>query len=408
MKTTSLQRRFASRLPIELLALFAVTLLFGASIVSCHPKAQNDLSPAALFQEELDALRQEYGFPGATATYVLSNGAAGVVATGFSDIETGTRMSPSSRMLAASIGKTFVSATTLALAQEGRLDIDDRISLWLSDESWFARLPNHQSITIRHLLTHSAGIPNHVDEPAFAAALAENWAKPGTLFSPEMLIEYVLDQSALFAAGEGWSYSDTGYLLIGLIIEEVAERSFYKEVQERFLDPLDLSLTSPSDHHELPGLAAGYMSADNMFGLPAKTTSDDGRMVWNPAIEWTGGGFASNSLDLANWAKTLFEGRAMEGPYLEDLLRETPISPEMPDISFGAGVGIHKTGPIGAWYSHGGWIPGYSSSLRYYPEHRVAIAFQINTDIGIVDDSTSLYEEMAARLEQVIAPTAAE
>jgi D-alanyl-D-alanine carboxypeptidase len=403
METTSLKQRIASSVPGALLALFAINLLFGASIAGCHPTAQNDLDTTALFQVELDALRQEYGFPGATAAFVLSDGTAGVVATGLSDVEAGVRMSPSSRMLAASIGKTFVSATALALSQEGRLDIDERISLWLGDEPWFARLPNHELITIRHLLTHSAGIPNHVDEPAFAAAFAESWAKPGTPVSHEMLIEFVLDRPALFAPGEGWSYSDTGYIVVGLVIEKVTGRSYYKEVNERFLEPLDLSLTSPSDRHDLPGLAAGYMSAENKFGLPSKTTVVDGRMAWNPAIEWTGGGLVSNSLDIAKWAKALFEGRAMEGPYLEDLLRAVPISAEVPDVSFGAGVGIHNTGPIGAWYSHGGWIPGYSSSLRYYPEHRVAIAFQINTDIGIVDDSTALYEEMAARLEQVIA-----
>ena len=406
METTRLQQRIANGALDALLASLAITLLFCVSIVSCSPAAHSDPDPTALFQAELDALREEYGFPGATAAYVLSDGTAGVVATGLSDIEAGVGMSTSSRMLAASIGKTFVSATVLALAQEARLGLDDRISLWLSDEPWFARLPNNESITIRHLLTHSAGIPNHVDEPVFAAAFTENWAKPGTPFSPEMLIEFVLDQPALFAAGEGWSYSDTGYLLLGLIIEEVAERSYYKEVKARFLDPLDLSLTSPSDRRDLPGLAAGYMAADNVFGLPAKTTVDDGRMAWSPAIEWTGGGLASNSLDLANWAKALFEGRAMEGPYLDDLLLAIKISDAMPDVSFGAGVGIHKTGPIGRWYSHGGWIPGYSSSLRYYPEHRVAIAFQINTDIGIVDDSTALYEEVAARLERIIAPAA--
>lgn len=408
METKSLRQRLASSLPIALLQLFAVIVLVSASIFGCQPAAHSDPDTTAQFQKEIDALRQEYGFPGATAAYVLSDGTEGVVATGFSDIETKSKMSTSSRMLAASIGKTFVSATVLALADEGHFGLDDRISLWLSDNPWFVRLPNHDSITIRHLLTHRAGLPNHVEEPAFAAKLAENWAKPGTLFSPEMLIGYVFDQPALFAPGDGWSYSDTGYVLVGLIIEKATGRSYYKEVQERFLDPLDLSLTSPSDRHDLSGLAAGYMSADNTFGLPAKTTSDDGRMVWNPATEWTGGGLASNSLDIARWAKALFEGRAMEGPYLDDLLSARPISAELLDVSYGAGVGIHKTGPIGPWYNHGGWIPGYSSSLRYYPEHRVAIAFQINTDIGIVDDSTALYEEMAARLEQVVAPTAAE
>jgi len=406
MEASSLQQRFSKSKGRQ--ALLAGSLLLGLSIMGCRPAAHSDPDPTALFQMELDALQDEYGFPGATAAYVLADGTAGVVATGLLDLEARTPMRPSSRMLAASIGKTFVSATALALAQEMRLDLDDPISLWLSDYPWFVRLPNHESISIRHLLTHSAGIRNHVDEPAFAAALAENWANPGLPFSPEVLIEYVLDKPALFAPGAGWSYSDTGYLLIGLIIEEVAGRSYYEEVKERFLDPLDLSLTSPSDRQDLPGLAAGYMAADNVFGLPAKTTVDDGRMAWNPVIEWTGGGLASNSLDLAIWGKTLFEGRAMEGPYLDDLLRDVPISAEAPDVSYGAGVAIYKTGLLGARYGHSGWIPGYSSSLRYYPEHRVAIAFQINTDIGIVDQSTALFDEMAARLEQVITATATE
>lgn len=395
-------------LRIAPLVSFAAALLLGASVQSCRVAPEYERDPAALFQSELDALRREYGFPGATAAYVLADGSAGAVATGYSDLETETRMSPSSRMLAASIGKTFVSATTLALVQEGRLDLDGRISAWLGDEAWFARLANHESITVRHLLTHSAGLPNHVDEPAFAAAFAENWARPGVSFAPEELIEFVLDRPALFAPGESWSYSDTGYLLLGLVIEEVSGRSYYREVEERFLEPMALDLTSPSDRRDLPGLAAGYMAVDNRFGLPGKTVGDDGLMAWSPAIEWTGGGLASNSLDLAKWAKALFEGQAMEGPYLDHLLRGVPISAEMPDVSFGAGVAIRKTGPLGAWYSHGGWIPGYSSSLRYYPQHGVAIAFQINTDIGIVDDSSDLYEEMAARLEQVIAAIATE
>jgi D-alanyl-D-alanine carboxypeptidase len=409
METRSLQQKFSKSDSRQALpTLLAVTLLLGVSIVGCRPAALGDPGPTALFQTELDALHQEYGFPGATAAYILSNGTAGVVATGLSDIEKGIRMSPSSRMLAASIGKTFVSATVLALAQEGHLDLDDPISLWLSDKPWFERLPNHASITVRHLLAHTAGISNHVDEPAFAAAFAANWAKPGSPFSPEMLVEYVLDQPPLFAPGEGWSYSDTGYLLVGLIIEEVAGRDYYVEVRERFLTPLDLRLTSASNQHDLTGLAAGYMAAENGFGLPAKTTLDDGRMAWNPAIEWTGGGLASNSLDLAKWAKALFEGQAMEGSYLGDLLQDAPISAEMQDISYGAGVAIYKTGPLGPRYGHSGWIPGYSSSLRYYPDYRVAIAFQINTDIGIVDHSTALYEEMATRLEQVIAAIATE
>lgn len=393
---------------IQRLAVVTGSLLLVAFLSGCLPASQQDPDPTTRFQQELDALRREYGFPGATAAYALSDGSTGAVATGLADIEAETPMRPSSRMLAASIGKTFVSATVLGLALERQLDLDDSIARWLDDAPWFARLPNHDSITIRHLLTHRSGLPNHVDAPAFAEAFAEAWSEPGTPFTPENLVGFVLDQPALFAAGEGWSYTDTGYLLLGRIIEAVTGRRYYDVVADRFLEPLGLEHTSPSDRHELPGLAAGYMAEANPFGLPAKTLLDSGRMAWNPAIEWTGGGLVSNSLDLVVWAKALFEGRAMEGPYLDALLRAAPISDETPGVRFGAGVAIRDSGPIGAWYSHSGWIPGYSSSMRYYPAHRAAIAFQINTDVGIVDNSTDLYEEMAARLEQVVAGVSAD
>jgi D-alanyl-D-alanine carboxypeptidase len=113
-------------------------------------------------------------------------------------------------------------------------------------------------------------------------------------------------------------------------------------------------------------------------------------MEWHPGFEWAGGGLVSNSCDLARWGASLFGGNAISGDYLTELLRAIPISPADPNVYYGAGVGIYRTGLFGPVYGHGGLIPGYSSSLRYYPNHGVTIAFQINTAIGIVDDTTSV------------------
>ena len=144
-------------------------------------------------------------------------------------------MTPRSRMLAASIGKTFVGATAVALAREGVLDLDSLVSQWLGNRPWFARLPNHDTITLRHLLTHRSGVPDHVHLESFAAALSQEWRKKENLFPPERLIQFVLDRPPLFEAGKGWAYTDTGYILIGLVIEKVTGRSYYTEIQERFL-----------------------------------------------------------------------------------------------------------------------------------------------------------------------------
>jgi len=83
------------------------------------------------------------------------------------------------------------------------------------------------------------------------------------------------------------------------------------------------------------------------------------------------------------------------------MLRAVPISPESEAIEYGAGVAIARSGPYGPVYGHGGWIPGYSSSLRYYPEHGVTVALQINTDIGIIDGGGEVLGAMERRLAGV-------
>ncbi len=143
---------------ILLLALFWLPAHTSAAASDLHEQ----------FLATLDGLRAEHGFPGATAAYVLlPDGATGVAATGFSDLETKTPMTVRSRMLAASIGKTFVGATMVALAREGCLDLDAPLSRYLSQRPWFTRLPNHASITLRHLLNHTSGLTDHVHDLAF-------------------------------------------------------------------------------------------------------------------------------------------------------------------------------------------------------------------------------------------------
>lgn len=354
------------------------------------------------FKITLDAFQQEYRFPGATAAYVLPNGEVGVAATGLADVRTNRAMTPRSRMLAASIGKTFVGAAVVALAKDGRLGLDDPISEWLGSRDWFSRLPNHHSITVRHLLTHSAGLPDHVYDAAFHTAAAERWRGTENPFTPETLVAFVLDKPPLFEAGQGWAYSDTGFILLGMIIESATGQDYFDVIHTRFTDPLKLLQTTPSNRPDLKNLATGYMREENLFGFPPETTTSSGVMAWNPGVEWTGGGLVSTSQDLASWGAALFQGRAMEAPYLADLLAATPIDSRNPEVQYGLGVAIHRGGSFGGVYDHGGWIPGYSSSLRYYADHSVSIAFQINTDIGIVDDSSPVVQELERHLAKLI------
>ena len=132
-------------------------------------------------------------------------------------------MQPSDRMLAGSVGKTYAAAVALQLCEAGRLDLDAKTARWLSDEPWFPRLPNAEQLTLRQLMNHTSGLRDHVWMPDFHAALAADMQR---VWRPEELVAYVLDTEPLFPAGAGWSYADTNYILVGMIIERVTGRPF--------------------------------------------------------------------------------------------------------------------------------------------------------------------------------------
>jgi len=334
-------------------------------------------------QAVLDSLRTADGFPGATAAVVSREGMLQAFATGVSNRVSTTCMTPDSRMLGGSTGKSFAAAVVLDLVQRNQLDLDALIAQWLGDRPWFNRLPNAGTITLRHLLRHQSGLSDHIHDPAFAEAMRTKMDAegPDAAMAPEALVRFVLDAEPRFPAGAGYHYSDTNYILAGLIVEAVTGRAYYDLLEQRLLDPLRLTRTAPADRRRWPGLAVGYIEGEAPFGLPP-TVVQDGALVYNPATEWTGGGLITNAQDLARWAKALYEGEALPGDYLDPLFDAVPKDSTQqarlgPDVRYGLGVTIYTT-PLGDTYGHEGWTPGYRSIFAYYPAQDIAVALQVN------------------------------
>ncbi len=316
-------------------------------------------------QAKLDEGRARWNFPGATAAFVLPDGRSASVATGLSDLGAKTPLKPSDRMPAGSTGKTFVAAVALQLVQEGKLSLDDKLGRLLGGERWFARLPNSGELTLRMLLNHSSGIPNHVEDGRFLKALFHQSARD---IGHEELLTYVLDKRPLFPAGKGFYYSDTNYILVGLAVEKAAGKPLYDSVAERMLKPLRLDATIPSDARTLPGVANGYLNG--------KPVIVGGRFTLNPQWEWAGGGFASNAEDLARWAQALYGGTVLSPLTLEEMRRGGASGEGQ---GYGLGTQIYQTG-WGQAYGHDGEFPGYLSDVRYYPRLKISVAVQVNAD----------------------------
>jgi D-alanyl-D-alanine carboxypeptidase len=341
-------------------------------VAAAHPAAAQESLSTAL-QERLTALHAESGAPGVTAAVVLEDGTVLALAAGQSDTIAGRAMMPTDRMLQGSVGKTYVAAVALQLVGEGRLDLDAKVSAYLGDEPWYTRLPNHADVTVRQLMTHTSGIIRYEFNEQFITDLV---ADPDRVWKPVEQLAYLFDTEAPFPAGEGWDYSDTNYIILGMLIERLTGVAYYDELRRRIVEPLGLDNTVPSNARRIPGLVQGYAGVDNPFRLPDAVLVD-GEFVINPQFEWTGGGIASTTADLARWAKLMYEAKAFDAAMLPMMLDGVPARLG-PNVRYGLGVIIRDT-PIGPAWGHSGFFPGYLTEMAYFPDQRIAVAVQFNT-----------------------------
>ena len=357
------------------ITLFIILLLSVA--VHAQTGVATKTSLEAALQLKLDEWHKAGSFPGATFGVVLANGKSIALATGFSDRDARTPMKPNDRMLAGSVGKTFAAATALQLVKEGKIGLDDKIEKYLGSEPWFSRLPNAKDITVRQLMNHSSGLVRYEFKDQFTKDLTAN---PEKSWKPAELVAYLLDERPPFEAGKGWDYSDTNYIVLGMIIEKVTGRKFYDEANRRLLTPLKLVNTLPQDGPRLKGVVQGYAGPNNPFG-GTDAMIVNGKFAINPQFEWTGGGYVSTAHELALWAKMLYEGKAFSPDLLPQVVEGVAAPMLGRETKYGLGVIIRKTA-IGTAYGHSGFFPGYMTDMMYFPEHKVALAVQVNTSVG--------------------------
>src|SRR5215207_1933257 len=360
----------------KIIPCFVICLL--STIVVCGQTAvANTTALKTALQLKLDEWHKAGSFPGATLGVVLANGESFGLAVGHADRVTKTPMKPTDRMLAGSVGKTFAAATALQLVKEGKIGLDDKIEKYLGSEPWFSRLPNARDISVRQLMNHTSGLVRYEFKEQFTKDLTAN---PEKSWKPAELVAYLLDEKAPFEAGKGWDYSDTNYIVLGMIIEKVTGRKFYDEANRRLLKPLKLTGTIPQDGPRLNGVVQGYAGANNPFG-GKDAMVEQGRFVINPQFEWTGGGYASTAQDLARWAKMIYEGKAFSPDLLPHVVDGVSAPMLGRESKYGLGVIIRKT-QAGVSYGHSGFFPGYMTDMMYFPEQKVAVAVQVNTSVG--------------------------
>ena len=360
------------------ITLTIATVAFAVTVTAQKPvQVTGTAALKRQLQEKLNEWHLAGKFPGATLGVVLADGESFGLAVGHSDRGKKTPMRFYDRMLAGSTGKTFAAATAFQLVSEGKLSLDDKVEKYLGSEPWFDRLPNSHQITIRQLMNHTSGLVRYEFKKEFTDLLT---ADPMKVWTPEERLAYLFDEKPPFEAGKGWDYSDTNYIVLGMIIERVTRKPFYGEARRRLIRPLKLSNTIAQEGPVMKGVIQGYAGEGNPFG-GKDAMIENGRFVVNPQLEWTGGGWASTSLDLARWAKMYFEGKAFSSTLLPQVLDGVPAPMLGKDAKYGLCVIIRNTA-AGISYGHSGFFPGYLTDMMYFPDGKFAVSVQVNTSVG--------------------------
>jgi D-alanyl-D-alanine carboxypeptidase len=268
-----------------------------------------------------------------------------------------------------SVTKTMTATVILQLVQEGLLALDDPVSKFVTN------VPDGDNITIAQLLEHRSGLYDYTSDPELLNSIRED---PTRVWTPQELLDISFAQPADFSPGSNWHYSNTNYILLGLIMEQLTGQSTAEVFQQRLFDPLgmqdtfmpaleDASMPTPVVHGYDYGNDSGPLSPEQQAQAAAGTLRPADFTSANPSWGWTAGSVVSTPEDLVTWVDALVDGTLLDAT--TQRLRLDSIQDLGPDYPQAAGLyqygyGIDKTG---SYYGHGGQIIGYNTAMGRDP-----------------------------------------
>ncbi len=361
----------------------AAWLAFVATFCSPAASGANTVPPYVSKLEPLlrEAMRAER-IPGALVFIDDPRRGQWAAALGSADLK-GTPMPLDGYVRVGSISKTFTAASVLRLVDRNVIALDTPIEHYLPNV-----VPNGANISIRQLLNMTAGLFNNTEDCRFNQGLDRN---PYLVFTPQQSLAIAFNHAPYFAPGTSYHYSNTNYLVLGLLLEKVTGMPLAKVYRELIFRPLGMRHTS------LPALAdasiplphpTGYLYGTNVQSLNVLLAAlrfdflDSAVLVsngtgpvdatnWNPSPYWSAGSVISTLHDLTIWAKAYGSGALLKPATFQ---QQTEL---LPSYTYGLGIAESPRGFLG----HDGAVPGYSSITAYSPQLATSIVLLLNTEI---------------------------
>jgi CubicO group peptidase (beta-lactamase class C family) len=301
---------------------------------------------------------------------------------GLANLETGTPVSPTSVFRIGSVTKQFTAAALLQLQEAGRLSVDDKLAKFLPE------VPRANDITLRQMLTHTSGIGNYTDTGKVEIFLQRS----RTDYDQAALLKAMLGTDPMFIGEPGaqWEYSNTAFVLLGIVIEKVTGKPYAETFKPNLFARAGLTRTAVDDDAEVvPGRASGYSPN------PTSASGFENASYISMTYPGAAGSLRSTAEDLCHWHEALLGGRILSPASLKEMTTpaklangQQPTAPTAPGkdaprraVNYGMGLGL-DTDAHGLQISHGGGIQGFGSWIGSYPDAGVHISFIVNADGG--------------------------
>jgi CubicO group peptidase (beta-lactamase class C family) len=270
---------------------------------------------------------------------------------GSANLEWNIPNTPSTRFRLGSVTKQFTAASILLLEERGKLKVEDPVKKYMPDApaAW-------DKITVFNVLTHTSGIPSFTGFPDYASL------EPFPT-TAEKLVARFRDKPLDFEPGEKWNYSNSGYVLLGYLIEKISGESYAKFVQENIFTPLGMKDSGyDSNSTVIAHRAAGYARG------PDGTVTNAGYI--DMTVPYGAGALYSTTEDLLRWEQGLFGGKLLSAASLQKMT-----TPFKNNYAFGLGVHTENGHKL---IDHNGGIEGFSTNLAYYPEDKITVVVLSN------------------------------
>lgn len=327
------------------------------------------------WQDDIDSIVTR-GYPGVVASIDIPEGTYTII-SGYGNLESRTKVPAHAHFRIGSFTKPFVAVVALQLVGEGKMTLNDTVEKWLPGllKGGF----DGNRITLRQLLQHTSGLPDYTGhlplstEELFLNNRYNSW-------TPTQLIEMAVRDAPQFAPGDGWSYTSTGYIIVGMVIDKVTGNSWRDEVRNRIISPLGLLQTTiPGETLDVPTPSAtGY-------GMFQGGDGSQGRYIdvtrLNPSCAGAAGEIISTAEDGNQFLKALIGGNLLKPAQLEEMQTTVPapgLDPLLPNARYGLGI-VQANSDCGLYWTHYGDIWGYGTRNGISSDGQRSIVLSVNS-----------------------------